>query len=114
MRAGLRRRWPATSALATRRAHAAFPTGKTFATWDPNLSSMPAPTQTALRTLEWIGRHENLNLGGAKVLHHAVAGTLVHVTVHAGHIFRFFCQPLKNLLGAPLRAAEDDRRGDLC
>ncbi len=32
------------SALATRRTQAAFPTGKTFATWDPNLSSMPTPT----------------------------------------------------------------------
>ena len=32
------------SALATRRARAAFPTGKTFHTWDPNLSSIPSPT----------------------------------------------------------------------
>ena len=48
------------SALATRRARAAFPTGKTFDAWDDALSSIPAPTQAALRTLEWIGRHENL------------------------------------------------------
>src|ERR1700758_3865076 len=41
------------SALATRRARAAFPTGKTFAAWEPELSSIPAPTQQALRTLEW-------------------------------------------------------------
>ena len=52
------------SALATRRAQAAFPTGKTFSTWDANLSSIPAPTQTALGTLEWIGRHENLVVCG--------------------------------------------------
>ena len=52
------------SALATRRAQAAFPTGKTFATWDPNLSSIATPTQMALRTLEWIGRHENLVICG--------------------------------------------------
>src|SRR6266700_4134751 len=52
------------SALATRRAQAAFPTGKTFATWDANLSSIAAPTQSALRTLEWIGRHENLVICG--------------------------------------------------
>jgi len=52
------------SALATRRAQAAFPTGKTFATWVPNLSSIPTPTQTALRTLEWIGRRENLVICG--------------------------------------------------
>lgn len=48
------------SALATRRARAAFPTGKTFDAWDEPLSSIPAPTQQALRTLEWVGRHENL------------------------------------------------------
>lgn len=52
------------SALAARRAQAAFPTGKTFATWDPSLSSIPPPTQTALQTLEWIGRHENLVVCG--------------------------------------------------
>ncbi len=47
------------SALATRRARAAFPTGNTFGAWDEALSSIPAPTQAALRTLDWIGRHEN-------------------------------------------------------
>src|SRR5262245_59853254 len=52
------------SALATRRAQATFPTGKTFATWDPNLSSIATPTQTALRTLEWIGRREDLAIWG--------------------------------------------------
>jgi DNA replication protein DnaC len=52
------------SALATRRARAAFPTGKTFAAWDEALSSIPVPTQSALRTLEWIGRHENLVVCG--------------------------------------------------
>jgi hypothetical protein len=52
------------SALATRRARAGFPTGKTFAAWDPALSSIPAPTQDALRTLEWIHRRENLVVCG--------------------------------------------------
>jgi DNA replication protein DnaC len=52
------------SALSTRRARAAFPTGKTFAAWDEALSSIPPPTQAALRTLEWIGRHENLVVCG--------------------------------------------------
>ena len=52
------------SALATRRSRAAFPTGKTFAAWDGQLSSVPAPTEAALRTLEWIGRHENLVVCG--------------------------------------------------
>ncbi|EKT83394.1 transposition helper protein [Rhodococcus wratislaviensis IFP 2016] len=52
------------SALATRRATAAFPTGKTFDAWKPELSSIPAPTQQALRTLEWIERRENLVVCG--------------------------------------------------
>src|SRR6478609_1743401 len=52
------------SALATRRAEAAFPTGKTFDAWIPAASSIPAPTQQALRTLEWIGRQENLVVCG--------------------------------------------------
>jgi DNA replication protein DnaC len=52
------------SALATRRAAAGFPSGKTFATWEPTHSSIPAPTQAALRTLEWIGRRENLVVCG--------------------------------------------------
>lgn len=52
------------SSTATRRAAAAFPTGKTFDAWNPELSSIPAPTQHALRTLEWIGRAENLVVCG--------------------------------------------------
>jgi len=52
------------SALATRRARAAFPTGKTFDAWDEALSSIPAPTQQALRTLEWVHRRENLVVCG--------------------------------------------------
>ncbi len=54
----------ARSSLATRRAAAAFPTGKTFDAWSPAASSVPAPTQQALRTLEWIGRRENLVICG--------------------------------------------------
>jgi hypothetical protein len=54
----------ARSALATRRAAAAFPTGKTFEAWQPQASSVPAPTQQALRSLEWIGRRENLVVCG--------------------------------------------------
>jgi DNA replication protein DnaC len=52
------------SSLATRRARAAFPTGKTFEAWNEATSSIPAPTQAALRTLEWIGRAENLVVCG--------------------------------------------------
>jgi len=39
-----------------RRKTANFPAGKTFATWRPDESSIPPPTQQALSTLEWIGR----------------------------------------------------------
>ena len=52
------------SALATRRATAGFPTGKTFDSWSPEASSIPAPTQQALRTLEWVHRRENLVVCG--------------------------------------------------
>src|SRR6478609_7993583 len=39
-------------------------TAKTFAAWDPAVSSIPAPTQQALRTLEWVHRRENLVVCG--------------------------------------------------
>ena len=41
-----------------------FPTGKTFDAWQPEASSIPLPTQQALRTLEWVGRRENLVVCG--------------------------------------------------
>jgi DNA replication protein DnaC len=52
------------SMLATRRKAAGFPTGKTFNAWDPAVSSIPKPTQQALRTLEWVQRRENLVVCG--------------------------------------------------
>jgi len=54
----------ARSMLATRRKAAGFLTGKTFDTWDPTASSIPLPTQQALRTLEWIHRKENVVVCG--------------------------------------------------
>jgi DNA replication protein DnaC len=50
--------------LRTRRSRAAFPTGKTFHIWNEDASSIPVPTQSALRTLEWVGRRENLCICG--------------------------------------------------
>jgi DNA replication protein DnaC len=47
-----------------RRKAAAFPSGKTFESWREDTSSIPQPTQQALMTLEWIGRHENLAVCG--------------------------------------------------
>ena len=54
----------ARSMLASRRKAAGFPTGKTFDVWDENTSSIPLPTQHALRTLEWVQRRENLVVCG--------------------------------------------------
>jgi DNA replication protein DnaC len=48
-----------------RRKTAAFPTGKTLASWRPDESSIPEATQNALTTLEWVHRHENLAVAGA-------------------------------------------------
>jgi DNA replication protein DnaC len=47
-----------------RRKAAGFPSGKTFDTWREADSSIPLPTQAALRTLEWIGRAESLAVTG--------------------------------------------------
>lgn len=79
------------SSLATRRAAAGFPSGKTFDAWDEHLSSIPAPTQSALRTLEWVERRENLVVAGP-------AGTgktflleaLGHAAVEAGKHVAWF------------------------
>ncbi len=48
----------------TRRKAAGLPTGKTFDSWREQDSSIQPATQSALRTLEWIGRAENLALSG--------------------------------------------------
>ena len=50
--------------LRMRRRQANFPAGKTFAVWDEQRCSIPVPTQQALRTLEWVDRHENLSVCG--------------------------------------------------
>jgi DNA replication protein DnaC len=53
-----------TATRRQRRKAAGFPAGKTFESWRQTDSSIPAPTQSALRTLEWIGRAENLAVAG--------------------------------------------------
>jgi DNA replication protein DnaC len=85
-----------------RRKAAGFPAGKTFDSWRNDDSSIPAPTQAALRTLEWVSRAENLAVAGpsgtgkthfVEALAHAVidAGmrvswfTLESLTVTVGH-----------------------------
>ena len=84
------------SSTATRMAAAGFPSGKTFDTWDPDLSSIPPPTQTALRTLEWVTRRENLVVcgpsGTGKTMFLEALG---HDAVTAGHKVAWFS--LENL-----------------
>jgi len=79
------------SSTATRLAAAGFPAGKTFDAWDPALSSIAAPTQAALRTLEWIGRRENLVVcgpsGTGKTMFLEALG---HDAVAAGHKVAWF------------------------
>ena len=43
-----------------RRRSSGLPAGKTFDAWEPAASTIPTQTQHALRTLEWIDRHETL------------------------------------------------------
>ena len=47
-----------------RRRASGLPAGKTFDAWEPERSVIPAQTQQALRTLEWIDRHEVLAICG--------------------------------------------------
>jgi DNA replication protein DnaC len=47
-----------------RRRSSGLPAGKTFDAWEQKASAIPTQTQQALRTLEWIGRAENLCLAG--------------------------------------------------
>ncbi|HEX6597510.1 MAG TPA: IS21-like element helper ATPase IstB [Acidimicrobiales bacterium] len=79
------------SSRATRRAAAGFPTGKTFAAWDPALSSIALPTQAALQTLEWLGRRENLVVcgpsGTGKTMFLEALG---QAAVEAGHRVAWF------------------------
>jgi DNA replication protein DnaC len=52
------------STIENRRRRAHFPAGKTFHSWDPSRSSIPAATQRALRSLEWVFRSENIVVAG--------------------------------------------------
>lgn len=79
------------SSTRTRRKAAGFPTGKSFDAWDENLSSIPAPTQRALRTLEWVQRCENLVVcgpSGTGKTHFLEA--LGHTAIDAGHRVQWF------------------------
>ncbi len=84
------------SSIGIRRKAAGFPTGKTF----------EAPTQRALRTLEWIERHENVVVcgpSGTGKSHFLEA--LGHAAIDAGHHLSWFSL---EALGAILRRHRAD------
>ena len=95
------------SSIRARRKAAGFPTGKTFHAWDETVSSIPAPTQRALCTLEWIHRHENLVVcgpSGTGKTHFCEA--LGHTAVDAGHKVTWFS--LEHLGALVPRHSADD------
>ena len=52
------------STVEARRRKAGFPAGKTFESWVASRSSIPAAQQRSVRSLEWVGRAENLVVAG--------------------------------------------------
>jgi DNA replication protein DnaC len=52
------------STIEVKRRRAHFPAGKTIDTWVSARSSIPAATQRALASLEWVTRRENLAIAG--------------------------------------------------
>ena len=91
---------------ANRRRAAGFPTGKTFDTWRETDSSITMATQSALRTLEWIGRAENLAVAGPSGTgkSHFVEA-LAHAVIDAGMRVSWFT--LESLTTAVTRAKVD-------
>ncbi len=95
------------SSVRARREAAGFPTGKTFDAWDETVSSIPAPTQRALRTLEWIHRHENLVVcGPSPTAKTHFLEALGHTAVDAGHKVTWFS--LEHLGALVRRHGADD------
>lgn len=88
------------SSINTRRAAAGFPTGKTFDTWDETVSSIPAPTQRSLMTLEWIDRHENLVVCGPSGTGKShLLEALGHAAIdHGAHVQWFSLETLGTLV----------------
>lgn len=74
-----------------RRRQARLPTGKTFDTWDAARSSIPAATQRALRSLEWVDRHENVVVAGPSGTGKShLSEALGHAAVTAGRRVMWF------------------------
>ena len=101
----IRGRDEATKAM--RRKAAGLPAGKTFDSWREHDSSIPAPTQSALAGLEWIGRAENLAItgpSGTGKTHFVEA--LAHNVIDAGMRVSWFT--LESLTAAITRAGADN------
>lgn len=95
---------------AARRKAAGLPAGKTFASWREADSSIPAPTQSALATLEWVHRAENLTISGPSgtgKTHFVEA--LAHRVIDAGMQVAWFT--LESLTAAIGRATVDGSIG---
>jgi DNA replication protein DnaC len=94
----------ATRAL--RRKSAGFPSGKTFSSWDEAVSSIAPGTQSGLRSLEWISRHENLAVAGPSGTgkSHFVEA-LAHEVIESGMRVSWFS--LESLTGVIQRAKVD-------
>ena len=90
----------------TRRRTAGLPAGKTFASWREADSSIPAPTQQALATLEWIGRAENLAVTGPSGTGKThLVEALAHAAIDTGRRVAWFT--LESLTAAIGRASAD-------
>jgi DNA replication protein DnaC len=98
------------SSINTRRQAAGFPTGKTFDSWDPAVSSIPKPTQRSLTTLEWVTRHENLVVCGPSGTGKShLLEALGHAAINNGcHVSWFSLETLGALLR---RHRADDTTG---
>ncbi|MEX5249879.1 ATP-binding protein, partial [Kocuria sp. CPCC 205260] len=93
---------------AARRKAAGLPAGKTFESWRESDSSIP--TQSALATLEWVGRAENLAISGPSgtgKTHFLEA--LAHQVIDAGTRVSWFT--LESLTAAIGRAGADGSIG---
>jgi DNA replication protein DnaC len=90
----------------TRRRTAGLPAGKTFASWREADSSIPAATQQALATLEWLSRAENLAVTGPSGTGKThLVEALAHAAIDAGRRVAWFT--LESLTTAVGRAAAD-------
>jgi DNA replication protein DnaC len=89
-----------------RRRSAGFPTRKTFGSWREVDSSIPAPTQSGLATLEWVHRAENLAVAGPSGTgkSHFVEA-LAHAVIDAGMRVSWFT--LESLTATMGRAKVD-------